>query len=785
MRIGQRTAAGFAILMVLSALVGAVGWLGLQRFSASVERSSGIAAIAESTAAAVTTIDAYQTSRDPALSDRAEQQLGDAREAATQAGLEQVAEDLGRASDAFSALVQTTGATARLRDTLTGLVQNMEAEAEAIRAHERTHYADVNAASDAAIEEQNRRVVSARLAEQLARASLEVRLYVSQFQASGAAEDRAAAEKAVAAMSKVATTLVESNTAATEAPIYTRLASSVEAFGAVVAGVLDAPSDAEAQAAFDKASKKMNRGAVVIADMQHGLRQTALAKLMAAKAALAGSVESTTAATKSLADIRLLREAQTTLFAGAPSGAQDVAHALDTIDANRAELGAAATEPETHERLGVLAGLIERYRTELANARSVLLEATDRDTAIRAVAGQVRRAIQDEVGAVAAARAQDGRLAGMLIAGGTAAALLAGLIVALLLGRSLTVPIRCTTDAARRLAEDDLEVEVPGIERRDEIGELAAAVQVFKDNALRMRAMEEEKADAEARAQEEKRRAIAELAGNFEQSIGSVVAGLGAFVEKVKGRAVGMTDASDEAHRQAATIRGASESSSANVQAVSAAAEQLAASVSEIGGQVSQAAEMARQANEEARNGDARIKSLARTSTRIGEVLTLIQDIAEQTNLLALNATIEAARAGDAGRGFAVVANEVKSLAGQTAQATDEIRAQIGEIQKASQDAVDAIQSIGKSVTNLDAMSAAVAAAVEEQSSTTHEIARNTQEVAAGTARVAGGVAEMSSASERTGESARQVLAMCDDLAGATSGLERQVGDFIHRIRAG
>jgi methyl-accepting chemotaxis protein len=402
-----------------------------------------------------------------------------------------------------------------------------------------------------------------------------------------------------------------------------------------------------------------------------------------------------------------------------------------------------------------------------------------------AAARDVGTTVDTAAASFSATRDADGRVARIVIATGAAGAIVLAILIALVLGRGIVRPIRAMTDAMDRLAAGDLAVEVPGRTRSDEIAEMAKAVQVFKDNAERMQQMEAEKEASDRRAAEEKRRALDELADSFEQSVGSVVQGLTRFVDDVRGRAQTMTETSEQARSQATSVASSSEEASANVQAVSAAAEELAASVSEIGSQVGKAAEMAKLASEEARRGDTRVQALATTATKIGDVIELIQAIAEQTNLLALNATIEAARAGDAGKGFAVVASEVKSLAGQTAKATEEIRSQIEEIQAGSREAVSAIQAIGEAVGRLDEMNGAVAAAVEEQSATTNEIARNTQEAAAGSSQVSEAIVEVSSASERTGESAAAVLAMCGELGDAAAALEREVHDFLGRIRVG
>jgi len=358
-------------------------------------------------------------------------------------------------------------------------------------------------------------------------------------------------------------------------------------------------------------------------------------------------------------------------------------------------------------------------------------------------------------------------------------------VLSIFLGSRLTGPIQQMAGVMRRLADRELDVEVPHLNRKDEISDIASAVQVFKENARRMQEMEGERAEAERRAEEEKRRAMDQLATRFEQSVGNLVKTLVQHVDGVRHRAEEMSKATDEAKSQAALVAGSSELSSGNVQAVSAAAEELAVTVREISSQMSRAASMSRQASEEAARGDARVQALAATAQQIGDVITLIQDIAEQTNLLALNATIEAARAGDAGKGFAVVASEVKNLANQTANATKDIRTQIEQIQSASRDAVDTIKAIADVVQSLEQMNTAVASAVEQQGATTEEIARNTQEAASGAGQVSDGIARVSAASVRTGEEAGEVMTMCGDLASSTKALEKEVLQFVGSIRSG
>jgi methyl-accepting chemotaxis protein len=364
-----------------------------------------------------------------------------------------------------------------------------------------------------------------------------------------------------------------------------------------------------------------------------------------------------------------------------------------------------------------------------------------------------------------------------------AVSLIVGLLIGVLLVRSISRPIRSLTETMKRLADNELTVAVDGLARADEIGAMARSVDVIKQNALRVRELEAEQSAERARAEERKREEMNELADGFERTVGGIVASLADLVRDVRRSADDVADASSQAARSTESVANVSDQASANVQAVSAASEQLVASISEISARTTQAAEMARSASAEAGRGAERMNQLAETSQRIGDVIALIEDIAEQTNLLALNATIEAARAGEAGKGFAVVASEVKSLAGQTAKATDEIRQQITAMQSVSGEAVELIHSVGTAVKSLDEVNASVASAIEEQTATTEEIARHTQEAAGGSSEVTHGIADVAQATERTGSGASTVLERCDRLQQVTTELEDQMRRFVDGVR--
>ncbi len=366
--------------------------------------------------------------------------------------------------------------------------------------------------------------------------------------------------------------------------------------------------------------------------------------------------------------------------------------------------------------------------------------------------------------------------------------LIGGLIIAAVItfftARSIVDPVNSMTGAMGRLADGDLEVEVEGSERQDEIGQMAAAVQVFKDNAIEMKRLESERAEAERRAEEEKRASMNAMAKEFEDSVGGVLAAVSDAAGQMEASAQAMSATAEETSSQAVTVASAAEETSVNVQTVASATEELASSISEIGRQVGESSSITGRAVTETERTNQEVNGLAEAAEQIGEVVSLISKIAEQTNLLALNATIEAARAGEAGRGFAVVASEVKNLASQTAKATEDISSQVGSIQSATGQAVQAIQGIGDTISKVDEIASAIAAAVEEQQAATQEIARNVQEAANGTQEVTSNITGVNQAASETGAAAAQVLSLSGDLSSQSSNLGGAVDDFLATVRS-
>ncbi len=422
------------------------------------------------------------------------------------------------------------------------------------------------------------------------------------------------------------------------------------------------------------------------------------------------------------------------------------------------------------ELLTVTAKADDAVRSELQPAGQAMAQAARR---IRddAVKGQVQ--------ARDSSKAEMSR-SQMLMLGLAAGCILLGVILAWSIGRSITLPMSAMIAIMRRLAGGDIGVAIDGTDGQDEIGDMARAVAVFKENAFENRRLQEEQRAATARRHEERR----QLADGFEAAVKTVVENLSVAAKEMQDTASSMAATAEETTRQSTAVAGASEQTTNYVKTVAASAADLSTSVSEIGRHAAQSTDIAGKAVEEARGTNETVRSLADAAEKVGQVIEIIGTIAAQTNLLALNATIEAARAGEAGKGFAVVATEVKALATQTAKATKDIEAQIAGMRGATGQTVAAIDRIAATIQEISTIAAGIAASVEKQGAAAQEITRNVQQAATGTHEVGMNIGGVMRAAVDTGSAAQQVLNSAAALATQSDNLRKEVQQFVTQVRA-
>jgi methyl-accepting chemotaxis protein len=402
------------------------------------------------------------------------------------------------------------------------------------------------------------------------------------------------------------------------------------------------------------------------------------------------------------------------------------------------------------------------------------------DPATDALLKSVGRIRDDAEAAYAANRANVSMQAGLAIPLIVVCVIVLGAMV----GRSIARPVVAMTRAMTQLANGNMKIVPPGLGRKDEVGAMASAVQVFRDNMVEAERLRAEQAEAEKRVASSKRATMNKLADEFQAAVGNVVDLVSSASTELEAAARTLTASAGTTQTLSTTVAAASEQASVNMHSVATATEELANSVGAIMRQVQESSHIATDAVHQAQQTDARMNALSKASARIGEAVKIITAIAEQTNLLALNATIEAARAGDAGKGFAVVAAEVKALAAQTAKATDEIGQQIAGIQMATQESVAYSQQINTTINRISEIATMIASAMEQQGSATQMIARNVQQAAAGTTQVATNITEVNRGASETGSASAQVLSSAQDLSTESVRLKSEVEKFLAKVRA-
>jgi len=463
--------------------------------------------------------------------------------------------------------------------------------------------------------------------------------------------------------------------------------------------------------------------------------------------------------------------------------AADYAAKAQQIAAIRSEaIGIASARPAGAEVSAEAGARVTKLNEEAARiAREVTLPtAAELESLANKIVDHAKQRVEEETAAAAQKMASAER--NSLLIGLVAVLLLVGSCVFAVF--SIARPMRALSRSIRELAEGHFEVVLPGLGRKDEIGDVAQAVETFKVRAAAKATQEAEVKTEQSRFAARQRKAdMVKLADSFEGAVGEIIQTVSSASTELEASASTLTSTAGRAQELTTAVAAASEEASTNVQSVASATEELSSSVTEISRQVQESARIANAAVDQARKTNDRVGELSKAAARIGDVVELINTIAGQTNLLALNATIEAARAGEAGRGFAVVAAEVKALAEQTAKATGEIGQQVTGIQAATKESVGAIKEISSTIEKLSEISSAIAAAVEEQGAATQEISRNVQQAAQGTMQVSSNITDMQRGAGETGSASSQVLSSAQSLSVESNRLKLEVDKFLATVR--
>jgi len=629
----------------------------------------------------------------------------------------------------------------------------------------------------ASVDSYRRSVTEADLARNIDRELISYRSLARYFVATGKEEDGKAALAAEASLKEAIIASMKGTTNPARLDQVTKLEREFRAFTKIFADILKVKEEST-RIAQNQLMRSGNSLRYKLDDLPSNADDTELQPITLGSKKVAEQFQATTALVNTF-----IVNSDKTVATSAMARLKFVDNSLKAISSNNEKIQQSIKE---------VAALLDEYRQSLTklidNSKEIdelTIEMTESAAAINKGSGAMKSdllADQNRLEAESDATiGETERLILILAAGG----FVLGCVWAFFLGKGISRPIAAMCNAMRELAAGNFDVVLPGLGRKDELGEMAGAVEEFKMQAVAKAERDAATQEAQSKASSAARRAeLIRFADEFETAVGAIVSNVSASAVQLEAAAGTLTRTAETTQGLSSQVAGASEEASSNMQSVASATEELSASVDEIGRRVKESSQIAGAAVRQAEQTDGRIGKLSRAAQEIGDVVKLITAIAEQTNLLALNATIEAARAGDAGRGFAVVASEVKSLASQTARATDEISNHIMGMQGATQESVAAIKEIGGTIGKISDIANTIANAVEQQSAATQEIARSVQNVAQGTQEAAASVMQVNRGATETGAASEEVLNSARTLSSESTRLREELDRFMANIRA-
>ncbi|NYZ11927.1 HAMP domain-containing protein [Azospirillum sp. RWY-5-1] len=801
MTIGTRIALGFATVLLMMMAVAFVGWSSLRTYADRVDLASHTAELDTKLKVVRLEEQRFVASRDaeaaatvPRLLDalRAEaEETGAALDADGAAAIREILDGIGAYRTAFSNYVSLDAEAQSRLAVIEQRANELREVAGRIGSQQAERY-DLNMVSlrDAEDAAGHARTTAAR-ADRVIEHVLDARRHQAEFVYTRNPEEAEAVATIIDKLIAFAEANESDLAGTNDEELATRILTVVRAYRDTLAEQAAIPADRDLETFLARA-QVLNRLADQVSELAHEMQanQIAVSEALDQAAAWARSEVDEAVVLRGLA-ARMIQTTQAALVAerdfllkGGDAPQAALAAAIADTRTVAGEAGKLLVDKEGKALVAAVITAADSFHREFTALVAATATQSRALTAMATAAGAVSEKATHLVALQRDVREAGRSQASMFIGIGAVVGLLLGGVLAFFIDRAITHPLLAMTSAMGRLAEGDLSTEVPGANRRDELRHMAAALQVFKNNAVEMQRLEGEREQMRRQIDADRRRTMNEFANGFEQAVSGVVQSLTEAADGMARDAQAMsTDAAFTSVKSSA-VAAASQQATSNVQTVAAAAEELSSSIAEISRRLNDSSATAVNAAEKAKQTNGIVEGLADAAQRIGQVVELIGEIAEQTNLLALNATIEAARAGEAGKGFAVVATEVKNLAGQTARATEEISAQVAQMQGATNGAVDAIRAIAEAVAAISGTVTDIATAMEQQGSATRDIAANVSHAAQGTQEVMQHIAEVTTAAGKTGSAADAVLRASRDLAGQAERLRGEVRGFLNKVRS-